>query len=90
MTRPKGPKPETGKPLDEAIAEYLLACEVEAKSPRTVQAYAETLRGFRRIVAAGGLPTTVEAFAPGDVYGSVRSQGSPPSASLIRRTVRGC
>ena len=44
MTRPKGPKPGTGKPLDEAIAEYLLACEVEAKSPRTVQAYAETLR----------------------------------------------
>ena len=40
---PTGPQ----KPLDEAIAEYLMACEAESKSPRTVQAYDETLRVFR-------------------------------------------
>jgi len=28
---PTGPQ----KPLDEAIAEYLMACEAESKSPRT-------------------------------------------------------
>ena len=32
------------KPLGDAIMEYLMACEVEGKSPRTVQAYDETLR----------------------------------------------
>ncbi len=31
--------------MDAAIAAYLAACEVEGKSPRTVQAYRETLRG---------------------------------------------
>ena len=49
---PTGPQ----KPLDEAIAEYLMACEVESKSPRTVQAYDETLRVFGRIVDGADLP----------------------------------
>ena len=48
---PTGPQ----KPLDEAIAEYLMACEVESKSPRTVQAYDETLRVFRHVVASAVL-----------------------------------
>ena len=34
---------DDGMTLDEAIAAYLAACDVEGKSPRTVDAYAETL-----------------------------------------------
>ena len=56
------------KPIPEAVEEYLLACEVEGKSPRTTQAYAETLRGFRRIMAAQALPTNVGAFRAAHIY----------------------
>ncbi len=61
---PTGPQ----KPLDEAIAEYLMACEVESKSPRTVQAYGETLRVFRRVVDRADLPQIVNAFTAAHVY----------------------
>ncbi len=54
--------------LDAAIAAYLAACEVEGKSPRTVQAYRETLSRFLTICASGGLPDRVAAFRPADVY----------------------
>ena len=59
---------DDGMGLDEAIAAYLAACEVEGKSPRTVQAYRETLSRFLRICAAEGLPDRVAAFRPADVY----------------------
>ena len=62
------PDPGEGTGLDEAIAAYLTACEVEGKTPRTVQAYAETLRRFRAICAAEGLPDRVAAFRPAHVY----------------------
>ena len=51
-----------------AIAEYLIACEVENKSPRTLQAYAETLRIFQRCVDRQGLAATVPDFAVQDAY----------------------
>ncbi len=54
--------------LDEAIAAYLAACEVEGKSPRTVQAYAETLAMFRKISLQNGLPARVADFRPAHVY----------------------
>ncbi len=54
--------------MDDAIAAYLAACEVEGKSPRTVQAYSETLSRFRTIGVAEGLPDRVAAFRPADVY----------------------
>ena len=57
-----------GTGLDEAIAAYLAACEVEGKTRRTVQAYAETLRRFRAICAAEGLPDRVAAFRPAHIY----------------------
>ena len=60
--------PGEGTGLDEAIAAYLTACEVEGKTGRTVQAYAETLRRFRTICAAEGLPDRVAAFRPAHVY----------------------
>ena len=62
------PDPGEGTGLDEAIAAYLAACEVEGKTRRTVQAYAETLRRFRAIYAAEGLPDRVAAFRPAHIY----------------------
>ena len=60
--------PDDGMGLAEAIAAYLAACEVEGKTRRTVQAYAETLRRFRAICAAEGLPDRVAAFRPAHIY----------------------
>ena len=54
--------------IDAAIAAYLAACDVEGKSPRTVQAYRETLRRALTICAPEGLPDRVAAFRPADVY----------------------
>ena len=77
------------KPLDDAIMEYLMACEVEGKSPRTVQAYGETLRVFRRIVAAAHLPTTVDSFAAADVYRFLKAiTESPVSLGTRHRRFR--
>ena len=76
---PTGPQ----KPLDEAIAEYLMACEVESKSPRTVQAYSETLRVFRRVVGRedqrGGL---VALGASGRSFFAL-SQGLPTPRACV-------
>ena len=54
--------------LAAAIAAYLAACEVEGKTLRTVQAYAETLGRFRAICVAEGLPDRVADFRPAHVY----------------------
>ena len=54
--------------LEAAIAAYLTACEVEGKTPRTVQAYAETLRRFGAVCAAEGLPDQVAAFRAAHIY----------------------
>ncbi len=54
--------------LEAAIAAYLTACEVEGKTPRTVQAYAETLGRFRAVCAAEGLPDRVADFRAAHVY----------------------
>ena len=43
--------------LDEAITEYLMACDVESKRPRSIHAYEETLRVFRRVVSPRGAAT---------------------------------
>ena len=59
---------DDGMGLDEAIAAYLAACEVEGKSPRTVDAYAETLAMFRGICRQTRLPTRVGEFGPAHVY----------------------
>ena len=42
--------------FEEAIPLYLKACEVEGKTERTVQSYAETLRHFRRAVGELQVP----------------------------------
>ncbi len=60
--------PDDGMGLAEAIAAYLAACEVEGKSPRTVDAYAETLGMFHAICLQKGLPARVATFRPAHVY----------------------
>ena len=42
--------------LDEIVPLYLKACEVEGKTDRTVQSYAETLRHFRAACSKLDLP----------------------------------
>ncbi len=54
--------------MDAAIAAYLAACDVEGESPRTVEAYNETLSRFLKICVEIGLPDRVAAFRPADVY----------------------
>ena len=51
-----------------AIPAYLAACAVEGKSPRTVDAYAETLRRFQAVCVSEGLSDDVAAFRPAHVY----------------------
>ena len=59
---------DDGMRLDEAIAAYLAACDVEGESPRTVDAYAETLGMFHAIGLQRGLPQRVTEFRPAHVY----------------------
>ena len=60
--------PNPDPTLAAAIAEYLIACEVENKSPRTLQAYDESLRIFQRCVVGEQLAGTVATFAVQDAY----------------------
>ena len=62
------PYTDDGMGLDEAIAAYLAACDVEGKSPRTVDAYAETLGMFHAVGLEKGLPARVADFRPAHVY----------------------
>ncbi len=64
--------------LDEIVPLYLKACEVEGKTDRTVQSYAETLRHFRAACTKLSLPFDVAAFKPAHVYlfmGWVKDRG---------------
>src|SRR5215216_5102351 len=65
-------------PFDDLVPLYLKACEVEGKTDRTVQSYAETLRQFRAACAELSLPSEVESFKPAHIYlfmGWVRDRG---------------
>jgi site-specific recombinase XerD len=54
--------------LEGLIDLYVLRCQVEGKSPRTVAAYAETLRRFARIAGEEGLPREVDAIESVHLY----------------------
>ena len=58
---------DDGLGLDEADAAYLAACEVEGKSPRTVNPYTETLALFRGVCLREGLPQRIGEFGPAHV-----------------------
>ena len=47
---------------------YLLRCEVEGKSPKTVRAYGETLRRFLRIAEEDRFPSDVSAIEQAHLY----------------------
>ena len=51
--------------FEEAVPLYLKACEVEGKTERTVQSYAETLRHFIRAVDQLQLPNSVSSLRAG-------------------------
>jgi site-specific recombinase XerD len=64
--------------LDQIVPLYLKACDVEGKTERTVQSYAETLRHFHSACTQLALPAEVEAFRPAHVYlfmGWVKDRG---------------
>lgn len=63
-----GQKESELKNLEELTELYLLRCEVEGKSPRTVLAYRETLARFRRIAVSEGFPTEAAAIRPEHLY----------------------
>ncbi len=54
--------------IDELIATYLTACEVEGKTANTVIAYRATLRDFRRVGERLALPDAIESYTVPDVY----------------------
>ena len=54
--------------FEDLVPLYLKACEVEGKTERTIQSYAETLRQFRSAQPLLELPETVEWFQPAHVY----------------------
>ncbi len=56
------------KNLDELIELYVLRCDVEGKSPRTVLAYRETLARFLRIAREEGFPMGAPAIRPEHLY----------------------
>ena len=65
MTRP----PETAeRSLDPLIELYLLRCDVEGRSPRTVDAYRETLRRFLAVGRDEGFPVDVRQLGPSHLY----------------------
>ena len=70
QTEVKTPPPDDGRAgdLDAQIRSYLLACDVEGKTERTLQAYQETLGQFARASRDRGLPGNAGSFTAPDVY----------------------
>jgi len=54
--------------IDEAIRTYLLAIEIEGKSPRTIASYANSLQDFRRVGRRLGHPSGPRDYAVPHVY----------------------
>lgn len=47
---------------------YLIRCEVEGKSPRTVTAYRDSLERFARALEAAGAPDAAAEIEPAHLY----------------------
>ncbi len=50
--------------LDDRIATYLKAIEVEGKTPKTIASYANSLQDFRRVGRRLGLPGRIAGYTP--------------------------
>ena len=59
---------DTTPALPELVDLYLLRCDVEGKSPRTVRAYRETLSRFLRAIAEDEAPLAAAAIESAHVY----------------------
>jgi site-specific recombinase XerD len=80
------------KGLKQMVDTYLLACQVEGKSPNTIRAYRETLVMFLGIAEEEGFPTEVCSITPNHVYtylGRIMERGVTPETRHRRhREVR--
>lgn len=67
--------------IDETVRTYLAAIEVEGKTPRTIDSYAESLRDFRKVGRALGLPDFAATYEVPHVYeflAALRRRGASP------------
>ena len=55
-------------PIDDVIATYLTACEVEGKTAHTVKSYRASLADFRRVGQKVGLPAAADGYTVAHVY----------------------
>jgi integrase/recombinase XerD len=80
--------------IDEAIHTYLLAIEIEGKSPRTIASYANSLQDFRRVGRRLGHPASPREYTVAHVYeflGALRERGAAPGYQHRRhREVKTC
>jgi site-specific recombinase XerD len=68
--------------IDQLIATYLTACELEGKTANTVAGYRASLADFRRVGERRSLPREVGAYAVPDVYAflqDLRHRGASPA-----------
>jgi site-specific recombinase XerD len=59
--------------IDRQITEYLMAIEIEGKTPRTVKTYGETLARFLRIGREIELPNDATDFRARDIYAFLKA-----------------
>ena len=67
--------------IDEAIASYVTALNIEGKTPKTIESYSNSLKDFRRVGRRLALPETVEEYGVEDVYkflGALQERGASP------------
>ena len=80
--------------IDDRIAVYLQALEIEGKSPRTIASYANSLRDFRRAGSELGLPSRPADYCVEHVYAflsSLQKRGASPAFQHRRhREVKAC
>ena len=69
-------------PIDDVIATYLTACEVEGKTAHTVKSYRASLADFRRVGRKVGLPSAADGYTVAHVYTflqDLRARGARPA-----------
>lgn len=67
--------------IDRQIASYLVALEVDGKSPKTIASYANSLQDFRRVGGRLGFPEAVDDYTAEHVYlflGALQERGASP------------
>ncbi len=68
--------------IDDTIATYLTAIEVEGKTPNTVLSYRASLEDFRRVGGRLGFPQELEGYSVEHVYrflGDLKERGASPA-----------